>query len=267
MKIAPKIKLGIIGLGLMGASLLKALARKKEYEIYCVSNSSFEKARKYSKIASKDIKTIKDCDIIFVCCDISKTIKTLDTLSTFLNKKTIVADICSIKKNLLNKSFNFNFILSHPMAGSEKQGFDSADKNLYKETKWLVGKNNKLLNKVIKDTGAISYKIDMKNHDNLCAQISHLPAIISFLLFQSADTNALKIASSGFRDTTRLACNAALTFNMYKNNEENILKTFDKLTNNLNSLKKLSDNEKISLFNKAAKKRIAMYDENGKNTL
>lgn len=263
-----KIKLGIIGLGLIGASILKALYDKKDYEIYCVSKSSFKETLEYTKYASDDIKLLNNCDIVFVCTKISQTLTTLETLNTFLDEKTLVVDTCSIKKNLLDKNFNFNFILSHPMAGSEKQGFSASDKNMFIEAKWLIEKDNNILNKVIADLGAISYKIDMKNHDKLCAQISHLPAIISILLFQSASLDAKKIASSGFRDTTRLAAgNPDLTYNMYKLNENNILESFDRIIENLNNLKKLSDNEKINLFKEITEKRALMYDKDGKNIL
>jgi prephenate dehydrogenase len=87
-------------------------------------------------------------------------------------------------------------------------------------------------------------------------------------LFDIADNEALQIASSGFRDTTRLSMtNSDLALSMFKNNQENILKHFDKLIDRLNCLKNLSDDEKIKLFKKLAQKRAKMYDSLGKNTL
>ena len=260
------IKVGIIGLGLIGASILKALYNNKNYEIFCYSNSSFKKALKYTKNSSNNIEIIKNCDIIFVCTNISKTLETLKKLDKLLNKKTIVADVTSIKKELLNKKFNFNFILSHPMAGSEKSGFDASEKDLFLNAKWLIEKNNKILNQIILDLGAKPTKINMLEHDELCAQISHLPTILSFLLFDSTSLKAKKIASSGFRDTTRLAItNSDLALSMFNDNKKNILKAFNNLTDKLNSLKKMSDDEKIDLFKKLAKNRAKMYDINGKN--
>ena len=106
----------------------------------------------------------------------------------------------------------------------------------------------------------------MKKHDEMCAQISHLPTILSFLLFENAQDEAKQIASSGFRDTTRLAMtNSDLAFSMLKNNKENILKAFDNLVYKLNHLKNLSDDEKIKLFEEIAQKRAKMYDSEGKN--
>lgn len=262
------IKVGIVGLGLIGASILKGLYNNKKYELFCYSNSSYEKALKYTKNSSNDLKIISKCDIIFVCSSASKTFETLKKLNVLIDKRAIVADVCSIKKGLLNKSFNYNFILTHPMAGSEKSGFDAGEEKLFKDSKWLIGKENKILRQIICDLGAKPVKIDMQKHDELTAQISHLPTILSFLLFDNATDEAKKIASSGFRDTTRLAItNEDLAISMFKNNKKNILKAFNNLIDKLNCLKKMSDDEKIILFKEIAKQRAKMYDNNGKNIL
>lgn len=260
------IKVGIIGLGLIGGSILKALCNNKKYDLYCYSKSSYKKALKYCKNAKDDILIVSECDIIFICCEISKTSDILDKLNTFLKPSAIVADVSSIKSNLLNKKYNFDFILSHPMAGTEKSGFDASFEDLFKNSKWLIQKENSILKEIIETLGAKPFVVDMNIHDELCAQISHLPTILSFLLFDCADDSAKQIASSGFRDTTRLSMtNSDLALCMYNYNKKNILKTFDKLIEKLNNLKNLSDNEKINLFKEIAQKRAKMYDNNGKN--
>ncbi len=261
-----KIKIGIVGLGLIGSSLLKALSKMCEYELFCVSNSSFKKALDFTKNASSDIKIVKNCDIVFVCCEVSKTLEILNKLNNILNKNTVVADVCSIKKELLNKKFNFDFILSHPMAGTEKSGFDAGFEELFKDNLWLVEKENNILNKIILSVGAKKLLINMKDHDFMCAQISHLPAILSYALFDSAQDKSKQIASSGFRDTTRLAMtNENLLNSMYELNQENIEKALDLMLEKLNNLKKLSLDEKIELFKNTALKRKQMYDDLGKN--
>ena len=152
------------------------------------------------------------------------------------------------------------------MAGTEKSGFDAGKEDLFIGAKWLIEKENPLVLQIIKDTGAIPLKIDMKNHDKMCAQISHLPALLSFLLFDITDDSARQIASSGFRDTTRLAMTPShLIFDMIKNNMENIEFYFDLLQKEFNYLKNLSDDEKIKVFSAIALQRKEMYDGNGKN--
>lgn len=260
------IKIGIIGLGLIGSSVLKKLYNNSDYEIYCCSKTSFESAYIYTKHSSADIEIVKNCDIVFVCSKISKTIEILDELNSFLDKKTIVCDVASIKKDLLNKKYNFNFILTHPMAGSEKSGFSAGDSELFLGAKWLIQKNNEILEKIISDLGAIPYKINMKNHDYMCAQISHLPTIISLLLFDCADNNSKAIASSGFRDATRLAMSETdMVLNMLNLNIDNISDLFKKLNEKLNYIKNCTDSEKIKIFKEISKKRKEMYDINGKN--
>ena len=66
-------------------------------------------------------------------------------------------DDASVKKELINKKYDFNFIMSHPMAGIEKTGFQAGNKDLFKDAKWLIGKNNSLLRKIIKEMGAKPY--------------------------------------------------------------------------------------------------------------
>jgi len=260
-----KIKIGIVGLGLIGASILKGL-QNKNYEFYCVSTSCYKKAQDFSKVAGDDIKIVKDSDIVFVCSTIEQTPKKLEELNKFLKKDTIVLDVASSKAQLLDKKYNFNFILSHPMAGSEKSGFDAGKADLFIGAKWLIEKNNPLAEKIIKDLGAIPLKIDMKNHDKMCAQISHFPALLSFLLFDITDDSAREIASSGFRDMTRLAMtNANLMNDMLKNNFENIEVCLNLLIKELNYLKNLSDDEKIKVFNAISLERAKMYDKDGKN--
>lgn len=260
-----ELKIGIAGLGLIGSSLLKAL-HKKGYNLYSYSASSYEKAKKYSILSSDKLEVLKDCNVVFVCSTIDKTPVILDELNNILLPDTIVTDVCSVKKNLLGKKYNFNFILSHPMAGNEKSGFDAGDETLFVKSKWLIEKNNPILEKLIKETGAIPFLINMENHDKYCAEISHLPTILAFLLFESASDSAKKIASSGFRDMTRLAqTNSSLAINMLNNNLENIQEFFKTIEKKFNDLKNMEDDEKIKMFKEAAEKRAKMYDINGKN--
>lgn len=258
------LKIGIAGLGLIGSSILKALY-KKGYKIYSYSSSSYKKAEQYSFKASDNLEVLKDADIVFVCSTIDKTPLILDELNDILKKEAVVTDACSVKKGVLGKKYNYNFILSHPMAGNENSGFDSGDDTLFQKAKWLIEKNNNVLENLIKEMGAVPLLIDMNLHDRLCAEISHLPTILSFLLFDSASDEAKQIASSGFRDMTRLAqTNSNLALNMFKNSD-NILKVFEIIEEKLNNLKNMSDNEKIKLFKDIAVKRANMYDNSGKN--
>ncbi|MBR1617489.1 prephenate dehydrogenase [bacterium] len=261
-----KTKVGIVSLGLIGGSILKGLWQK--YEMFCYSTSSPENAFKYTKNISNNLDILKNCDIVFVCSPISKTLEILNKLNSIVNSNCVVCDCASVKGDLINQNFNYNFILSHPMAGKETSGFDEAEKDLFYKAKWLFEKENPLLLRLISDLGAIPLKIDMKEHDFMCAQISHLPTILACALFNCTENSSKKLASSGFRDMTRLAStNSTLSFDMLKYNKKNILLAFDNLIKEFDNLKKLNDSEKINLLQNIASKRARMYDDNGKNIL
>lgn len=263
-----KIKVGILSVGLIGSSILKGLSKNPKYELFVFSNSSFAKALDYTKNSSSDLDILKNCEIIFVCSNVSKTVFYLDKLDKILDKNAVVVDVTSIKNDLINRKYNFNFILSHPMAGTEKSGFDSGFSELFLNSKWLYEKENPVLIQIIKDLGAIPTKINMLNHDKMCAQISHLTTILAFLVFQNASNDAKKIASSGFRDMTRLAkTNPDLALNMLNLNLDNIEQELKNILERFNNLKNLSDDEKIKIFNEINEKRALMYDEFGKNIL
>jgi len=128
-----KIKIAIIGLGLIGGSIYKSLDKRK-YEVIAIS-----KSQKGKNIFDK-IENVKNSDIVFICSNMSETQNVLDELDKILDKKTIVADTCSIKSFLEEKDYSFDFIMSHPMAGTEKSGYSASFKGLFKDAKWVITK-------------------------------------------------------------------------------------------------------------------------------
>ncbi|MBQ8476324.1 prephenate dehydrogenase/arogenate dehydrogenase family protein [bacterium] len=258
-----KLKIGIVSLGLIGSSILKALYKK--YDFYCYSASLPKSAFEYTKNVSNNLEIVKDCEIVFVCSPISNTLEMLEKLNNIVRNDCIVADCASSKSKLLNKKFNFNFILSHPMAGCEKTGFLAGRADLFKGAKWLIEKNNDILEKIINELEARAIVVDMNCHDYMCAQISHLPMLLAYSLFYCADDNSKIIASSGFRDMTRLASNPKMSADMLEYNRENIEKALSNMIDKLNYLKNLSYDEKIKLFEELASKRTKMYDKEGHN--
>ncbi|MBR2068753.1 MAG: prephenate dehydrogenase/arogenate dehydrogenase family protein [Candidatus Gastranaerophilales bacterium] len=256
-------KVGVISLGLIGGSILKALCKK--YDLYCYSTSLAKEAFNYSENISDNLEIIKDCDIVFVCSPISKTLEMLEKLENIVRKDCIVLDCASVKKDFLNKKFNYNFIMSHPMAGREKTGFEASEEFLFKGAKWLVEKDNPLAKKIIEDTGANMVITDMNKHDYMCAMISHLPMFLAYGLFSCADDNSKYIASSGFRDMTRLVSNPLMSADMLELNKDNIDNALNNMIEKLNYLKNLSYNEKIKIFKELSKERSKMYNEQGQN--
>ncbi len=262
-----RLKIGIYGLGLIGGSLLKVLHKLNKYILIGVSKSSFKKAEQFCDIAGYDINLLSDCDVVFVCSKMKDTKNILQQLNNIVKKETVVSDVCSIK-GFLKGEYNFNYVPTHPMAGIEKNGFENSFPELFIGAKWIICKKSDIMEKIIKDTGAVPLYLNEKEHDNLTAEISHFPALMSLALFSIADNEAKKIASSGFRDTTRLAMtDKDLIFDMKNLNRENIIKTYNKFTEEFNRIMNMSEEEFKDFSFQNSKKRSTMYDNSGKNIL
>ena len=216
------MKIGIIGLGLIGGSLFKDLS--KDYDVIAVSKSQSGE-RIY-----KEYDILKDRDLIFVCSPMNKTLGILDELEDILSDSTIVCDVCSLKEFVCKKKRPYKFIPTHPMAGTEHKGFENSFGGLFKGAKWVIINNDykyetEKLCEVIKYLGASPVFAEAAEHDEAAALISHMPMVLAQALMLTAKDNllAMKIAASGFRDMTRLALsNEEMACDMVSMNHKNI---------------------------------------------
>ena len=259
------LKIAVIGLGLIGGSILKSLSQS-DWEIAAISKSSYDKAKSFTPYASDMIEDVRGADVVFVCTPMNEAKNTLKRLENIVSPKCIVCDVCSLK-GFLEGGYKFNYIGTHPMAGVEKSGFDASTNDLFQGAKWVITNRNAILEEIIKFMGATPVLMDAKTHDFAAAQISHLPMLLSFALFNSVESDEAKtIAASGFRDTTRLALtNEVLAGDMLKLNKKNIDKSLDLFIKELNYLKNLKDDERIKVLKNISQKRAQMYDKKGKN--
>lgn len=269
------MKIGIISLGLIGGSLFKCLCRT-EHEIYAVTRNeeTIYKAKKYTDNVSADINILKNCDIVFVASPINKTVEILDKLEDIVNTNCIVLDCASVKEFVMQKTRPYKFIGSHPMAGTEFSGFDAGFRDLFVGAKWVITPSNnieekdiEIIKNIISKTGAQCILTDAKSHDEAVALISHMPLLIAQAIFKTAKNNelALKLASSGFRDMTRLATsNLEMAFDMRKFNSKNIDNAIKKL---IEEIKFLENTKEIEIFTDIKSIRSGMYSTEGKNIL
>ena len=267
------MKIGIYSLGLIGGSLLKALSAKNISPVCVTRNqNTISAAKKYCTSCSDDISDLSTCDIVFVCSPISVTEEVLAKLENIVSPNCIVADTASVKKFVMKKSYKYRFIGSHPMAGLEVSGYESSCENLFNGAKWVLTPSDRAtkedldkLKSIIELTGAQTLTASAQEHDMAVAYISHLPMLISQGLVKNTKQElAKKLASSGFRDTTRLAMtNKTLASDMLKYNKENILKAFEELVENTGNL--LSSQTYCSDIEEVINLRKSMYSGDGKN--
>lgn len=232
------MKIGIIGLGLIGGSIFKEL--RQNHDVIAVSRSVVEKNvfREYS--------VLSDCDLVFVCTPMNVTLEILSILESVLSENTIVTDVCSLKSFVSKKRYNFKFIPSHPMAGTENSGWESSFVGLFKGAKWaitpldgIILSEQEVLENIIKELGATPIITTPLEHDEAVAFISHFPLVVAQALCKNIEDNKLAqiLASTGFKDTTRLALsNTEMAFDMVDYNKENIIKALDCFNDNIKKM-------------------------------
>ncbi len=279
-----QMKIGIIGLGHIGASLAKVLktAGKNKYYIIGIDigQATLKIASKMSAFdeVSIDLSALSKCDIIVICTPVDTIAAIYKELSAIAGKKTIITDAGSVKGGIVKTITEFSksgkklpFIPAHPMAGKEKNGILSADANLFKGANVMVAyasaKPDSAAKKVIalwKDAGAKSIHISAEKHDKIVAITSHLPHLMAFAL-NKVYKDALKknpetalLAAGSFKSATRVANSSADMWAPILNmNAANIKRELNSFIKELKTLEK-------TLGNKEAVKKAVLKTQNDK---
>lgn len=270
-------KIGIYSLGLIGGSIYKALIKNGGAEIFaCTSNDeTYKQLLGSAAKVSKTPDILSECDLIFVCSPISQTANVIKTLFT-INEKALYVDVASLKSDIVSeveKIAGCRFIGSHPMAGTENSGYNASFAEIFEGAVWVLTPTEKsatddinLLKILINLMGAKPVIADAESHDKAVAEISHLPMLIaqSLMLSFKDDKAAMMLASSGFRDMTRLALsNKVMAKDMLSLNKENIKTALETMISNAKNLLKdeIFDENIDSIISSRAK----LYNSSGKN--
>lgn len=252
------MKVGIIGLGLMGGSLGLALQETKLVSNilgYSRNLTTCEEALSLNlvnEIASFD--EIKKCDIIFLAIPVEAIINTLKLLEN-VSPKTTIVDMGSTKEEIINavpSKIRKNFVAAHPMAGTEKFGPSAAFKTLYIDKVVVLCNTQENSdfhkNRVTKIFSIIGMKMvfmDAKEHDEHACFISHLPHAISYALSNSVigqedPKSILLLAAGGFRDMSRLAKSSPFMWSdIFKQNRGNLLTSIELFEKELSKCKNM----------------------------
>ena len=261
-------KVLIIGCGLIGSSILRAIHSKKLSKRIFVLEKSKSNISKVKKIKSncefiKNINSeIFDVNLVVICTPMNQYKKIIEKLNKSLKANCLITDVGSTKKNVIklkNKILNkkFNWISSHPIAGSEVSGPEYGNKNLFLN-KWCViikekKQNFKKTNLLIKFWKKIGSKVVFMNpviHDKIFSITSHLPHLIAYNLIKTAQDsqkiqrkNLIQYSAGGLRDFSRIAASNEVMWRDIFFNNDNIIKAINLFTKNLNSFKKIIQNK------------------------
>lgn len=274
------MNIGIIGLGLMGGSLAKAVKRYGiSKKVYGFTNS--EKNKKEIEELGLvdelvDLETLKKVsDVIILSIPVDAIISMFPNFLD-INEKTTIIDMGSTKeyivKNIPTK-IRKNFVAAHPMTGTEKNGPKAAIDNLY-EGKTVVlcdleDNANIHVNKAFKIFQEIGMRIVVMNsheHDVNACYISHLPHLISFGLANTVMSHQnpkeiIALAAGGFKDMSRIAKSSPRMWgDIFKQNRQNMLESIKSFEDQMNEAKKMIEEERYEDLENWMKKANSLHE-------
>ena len=219
---------GFIGLGLIGGSLAKMIRRVcPEMKLIGYNRSKGSLAAALADgTLNQAVNTIDDsfadCDIIFLCAPVNVNIQCMEKLQNIIRRRCILTDVGSVKtaihEAVADLGLERQFIGGHPMAGSERFGYDAATDRLLENAYYILTPTEKTQASMLEEykelvtrIGALPVVMDYREHDRVTAAISHLPHIVAYELVNlvkrsdNSEGTMKMLAAGGFRDITRIA--------------------------------------------------------------
>ncbi len=205
-------------------------------------------------LATCDLASLKDTEIIFICTPIAAIIPTIEQLIPHLNPDTIITDAGSVKGEIVDRGTELwaNFVGGHPMAGNSESGIAAFEKGLFAHRPYVLTPTEQTSSialervaELVRSLDCILYNATPAQHDLAVAWISHLPVMVSASLISacSQETDPLildfakKFASTGFKDTSRVgAGNPEMGMMMARYNRDALLRSLTGYRERLDSL-------------------------------
>ena len=262
-------KVCIIGCGLIGSSIARAIKKNNLSEEIVSSNRSESINKKVIELnivqdASADTKKMAtNSDLIIIATPLSSYEDVILKIKDTLKSGTILTDVGSVKENIMslvekNLPKNVSWIPSHPIAGTEESGPEAGFSDLFKN-RWCIltpSKNaqNKDINLLKIFWEKLGSKVDVMNakqHDYILSITSHIPHLIAYNVVNTSldiqdekKSNIVKYSAGGLSDFTRIAAsNPIMWRDIFIQNKNNTTKMIDKFIENLEDIKKAISSE------------------------
>ncbi|MDW8325541.1 MAG: prephenate dehydrogenase/arogenate dehydrogenase family protein [Anaerolineales bacterium] len=218
-------EVAIVGLGLMGGSLALALRGHCRVLIGCDADEAVLQAALERRVVDRivDFDSAHDCDVLILATPVRTILAQLKYLATrafYPPRQTAVLDLGSTKAQIVRAMADlpprFEPLGGHPMCGKETNGLTQAEAQLFREKPFVLcapGFSSVralgLAYEIIQAIGAKPVMLSAERHDALAALVSHLPYTAAVALMRTVlaqdDEQVWTLASSGFRDSSRLA--------------------------------------------------------------
>lgn len=212
----------IIGVGLLGGSL--ALAMKQRGLAKCIAGTGrnaqrLQQAREAGLIDElyTDIEPATlDADLVIACTPVQQIARDILASTRWSKPTTLFTDVGSTKAAIISelsgKISRGTFVGSHPLAGSEKSGFENARPDLFENRLTIITPSENTPQEATERTkalwnslGAEVREMSPPQHDAVLAVTSHLPHLVAAALAANTPPNHLDFVAAGWRDCTRIA--------------------------------------------------------------
>lgn len=245
------MKLGIIGIGLIGGSIGLAARERAGAEVcgYDIDPRVCEAALSVGAIGSHadDLAgAVADADVVFVAAPVGQLLASARSALAAAGPDCVVTDVGSTKRLLADLGGDERFIGGHPLAGAETSGVEHARADLFDGATWYLtptggttGVLYERLHRLLTAIGARPTAIDADGHDRLMACVSHLPHVLANLLVSQAastlgragEPERLPAVGPSFRDATRVAgANSTIWTDIYMSNRDALIEGVDRFT-------------------------------------
>ena len=282
-------KISILGLGLIGTSILHAIKKKLDKEIITFAYDIESDHRNIVSemgiatfVCDNISEAVKDAELVILAIPVGAMETVARLISPHLKPNTLITDTGSTKASVIKDvnaylPENVFFIPSHPIAGTEYSGPKAGFSSLFENRYWLLvseieTENSDKLSNFFTKLGSKVEIVSIEYHDRILAITSHLPHLIAYTIVGTASdletdlkNDVIKYSASGFRDFTRIASsNPIMWRDIFLNNSEAVLEMLQRFNEDLSDLQKAirkKDGKKLeSFFSRTRKIRKKIID-------
>ncbi|WP_338550250.1 prephenate/arogenate dehydrogenase family protein [Roseovarius phycicola] len=222
-------RVALIGLGLIASSMFWAMKRGglvKEVTGYARSAETRQTARDIGLcdvVCDSAKEAVRDADLVVLCVPVGAMGVVAEEIAPALKPGATVSDVGSVKRAVIDAVAphlpdGVHFVPAHPMAGTEYSGPTSGFAELFDERWTLIVPDGageeatQKLESLWQGMGALTERMEVEHHDQVCAVVSHIPHLIAYTMVGVADDlrrvsdrEVVKFSAAGFRDFTRIA--------------------------------------------------------------
>ena len=284
----PFSRVAIIGMGLIGSSLARAIrADMPTVRLTVTDGDAAVRARVRSLDLAEDVTdhagaAVVDAELVVLAVPVGAMGAVAAEIAAELAPGAIVTDVGSVKDKVLADLTaalpGVDIVPGHPVAGTERSGPDAGFATLFRD-RWCIltpAAPGPATDKVAAFWARLGAKVeimDAAHHDRVLAVTSHLPHLIAYSIVGTASDletvtrgEVIKYSAGGFRDFTRIAASDPVMWrDVFLNNREAVLETLGRFTEDLVALQRAirwGDGATLeSLFTRTRDIRRSIIDE------